>query len=77
MLSAKPLNDTVLDPKAINTLRELSAGENENFINEFIDLYLNGADALVENIRHCVETGESGELRAAALSSVHVQSHGV
>ena len=66
MPSSKPQTDTVLDPKAINTMRELSAGVNENFIHEFIGLYLNGSDESVDIIRRSVESGDSGGLRAAA-----------
>lgn len=66
MASRNTQNKAVLEPDAINTLREMSVGQNENFINTFIDLYLQSSAECMDQIIDCAETGDSGALRAAA-----------
>lgn len=66
MAPAKSEIDTVLDPTAINMLREMSTGNNTHFINEFIDLYLRNSVVMVDEIRDHAESDDSVMLRAAA-----------
>lgn len=66
MISAKAGRGTVLDSNAIGLLRELSVDEHENFINDFIDMYLDQSIALIDGIKRHAEAGDAGELRAAA-----------
>ena len=66
MVSRNTQNKPVLEPDAINTLREMSVGQNENFINTFIDLYLRSSGECMELIIDFSETGDSGALRSAA-----------
>ncbi len=66
MMSAKAGRGTVLDSNAIGLLRELSVDEHENFINDFIDLYLEQSGGLIDGIKRHAEAGDGGELRAAA-----------
>ena len=66
MATAKLQNRSILDPNSINTLRDLSSGANENFINEFIDIYRINSAAQVDEIRNHAEKEANGLLRAAA-----------
>lgn len=66
MAAAKPQNRTILDFNSINTLRDLSSGPNENFVNEFIDIYRKNSTVLVDEIKAHAETEARGLLRAAA-----------
>lgn len=66
MASRDTQNKPILEPDAINTLREMSVGQNENFINTFIDLYLRSSGECMDQIIDFSETGDSGTLRAAA-----------
>ena len=66
MMSAKAGRGTVLDSNAIGLLRELSVDEHENFINDFIDMYLEQSIALIDGIKRHAEAGDGGELRASA-----------
>ena len=66
MMSAKAGRGAVLDSSAIGLLRELSVDEHENFINNFIDMYLEHSGGLIDGIKRHAEAGDGGELRAAA-----------
>ena len=66
MASRDTQNKPILEPDAINTLREMSVGQNENFIATFIDLYLRSAGECMGRIIGLSETGDSGTLRAEA-----------
>lgn len=66
MVSRNTEKQLVLDPGAINILRDMSTGQNKNFISEFIDLYFRSSAESMHLIIDSAETGDSGALRAAA-----------
>ncbi len=65
-MSEDSANSKVLDPNTIGQLLELSSGQDQSLIADYIDLYLKQAAGLVEQIgRHAAE-GKSEALEAAA-----------
>ena len=65
-MSEDSVDSTVLDPNTIGQLLDLSTGQGQTFIADFIELYLKQAAGLVEQIgRHAAE-GNCEKLEAAA-----------
>jgi HPt (histidine-containing phosphotransfer) domain-containing protein len=66
-MTEKAKVDRVLDPAALENLREMVGGDPE-FLAELMDTFLAGAPQLLADMRQAVEGGDAAGLRLAAHS---------
>ena len=63
--SDEKINNSVLDPSAITRLEQL-AGDNQAFLIEFIDTFLNGVPKMLVEMQQSLDNGDADSLRRVA-----------
>lgn len=66
-MAAQEQTKSVLDPKALNNLKEMVGGD-DDFLAELVDTFLTQAPQLLADIRQAIANGDAAGLRLAAHS---------